>query len=191
MSTPKYVQVVLTDAHASMLSEALHAFAPEEEQQEEYAVLEHFVDTVRDNPDAFPVTGRMAASIKRRQRIAKGPAQPQSRKNRRKARQEKRQSASKRRRKERRERVEQMNAARERIEAELREMQEIAAERARRREQLASRDELPFDEVAELFELFDLPHVAKYLRDEHALTPQERLERAAKDREEYGLVSNA
>lgn len=184
------MQIVLTDDHVELLRRAASTFAPEPEEQDDFEALEHFINTVAEHPSAFPVTGRMAKSIKTRLRRAKGDAQPPSRKNKRKARQDKRMRTAKARRKNRAENAAAFNAAREKIEAELKEMFELQEERARRREYLAAQDSLPFEEVAELFELFDLPHVAKHLRDENALTPQQRLERAARDREEYGIGSN-
>lgn len=183
----QFVQVTLTTDHARMLHDALRVHAPEEDEQNEFLTLEHFFERVAENPGQFPVRGAMASSIKTRMRKLKGPREVPSGKNKRKARQGARMRTAKQRRKDRRHEVEQFNKARERMEADIAEAMEIAQERARRREVLASRDDLSHEEVQELFELFDLPHVSKYLKDEHDLTPEQRIERAAKDREEYGI----
>ncbi len=179
-----YVQIVLTDDLAQLFREGLSNIAVDPEADPNRAaqlqVAEGFLDNVIANPSAFPVTGAMANSIKARLRKLSGPAQPQSRRNRRKARQERRMRTAKARRQERRELAAAYNEAAARVWADMEEAERVHAERAAQREYLVAEDTLSNAQVAELFELFDLPHVADYIRREHELTPQERLDRAAR-----------
>lgn len=84
-----------------------------------------FFGMVAAEPRKFPVTGRMASKITEARRVAKGPAQPVSRRNARKERQEKRIGFSRRRRAERREFVANFNTAREAYERDMEEMRQI------------------------------------------------------------------
>jgi hypothetical protein len=128
------VQLVLTDDQA-LLTRQLIDLALSNSTEDQVGEVEAdaqrlavFFGAIAADPDRFPVSGRMATAMKRAKRRAKGPAQPQSRRNKRKARQEKRMSFHKRRRKERREFAEAYNAAREAMEAEQREMEEAYQE---------------------------------------------------------------
>jgi hypothetical protein len=100
-----------------------------DDEKASYEQLAVFMGQVALKPEAFPVTGRLAASIKTRARQLKGDAQPQSRKNKRKERQERRMRTSKARRRTRREDAEAYNVARTKMEAEIAEMQAIQDER--------------------------------------------------------------
>jgi len=131
----QFVQVVLTDEQALLLKGAAdiaieHAEdnAISEDEQNDLRRLAVFLTGVATTPEAFPVTGRMAANIKKRVRDLKGPAQPTRNANQRKARQERRQSVQKRARLERRETVAEHNAARERYERDMAELAEAQAE---------------------------------------------------------------
>lgn len=129
-----YVQVVLTDGHVRLLREGVGNLVVDPEGEPDRAaevyVLESFLDTVTEHPESFPVTGKMATSIKHRLRLLKGPAQPQSRRNKRKARQERRMSTAKRRRREKRELAAAYNEAQERLMAEVEEANAAYLERA-------------------------------------------------------------
>lgn len=142
------VEIVLTEEQVGLLSVAAgltlrsnedteHGLITlTEEEQADYERLAVFLTTVAANPQHFPVTGRMARSIKKRTLASRLPRPAagdtaRSVRNKRKARQEKRQGASKRRRKERREHVAAFNKARERYEADVKEMQEIQEQRQR------------------------------------------------------------
>jgi hypothetical protein len=76
----------------------------------------------------------MKTVVRRKFEPPKGPAQPASRRNKRKARQDARQGGHKRRRKERREMAEQYNAAREIVERDMAEAAEVQAETVARLE---------------------------------------------------------
>src|SRR5690242_17354963 len=141
-SRRRLVEVVLTEEQAGLLAAAaditLRSHEAEDglvtlNEQEELGMkqLAVFFVTVASSPQHFPVTGRMAKTVKSRTRAAKGEAKQTSRKNKRKARQERRMSFSKRRRKERREMAENFNKAREVYEAELAEIQAIQEQRQR------------------------------------------------------------
>lgn len=122
----RIVQVGLTEDQAKLLLGAAQIAVDRAEdysinpaEVEEFKRLEMFLTAVMLNPEAFPATGRLAKTVKTLTRRAKGPAQPQSRRNRRKARQEQRQSFAKRRRQERKALAAAYNEARERTEAEM------------------------------------------------------------------------
>lgn len=83
------LDIVLNDPERYVMSD---------EEREAYERLALFFGRAAVDPGHFPLTGKSAARIKSIVRKAKGPAQPQSRRNKRKARQERRQSAQKRRR---------------------------------------------------------------------------------------------
>lgn len=93
-----------------------------EEERHDYERLAVFFGTAAAEPARFPLSGRQASRIKSVVRKAKGPAQPLSRRNKRKARQEKRQGFHKRRRKDLKQFREQYNEAM----AQLRKEQEEA-----------------------------------------------------------------
>ena len=97
----------------------------EDEERAEYERLATFMGQVYTNPEAFPVMGESATKIRSIVRKAKGAAQPQSRRNKRKARQEQRQSRQKFLRQHRREFAQAYNEAREKMEAEMREAEEV------------------------------------------------------------------
>ena len=123
----RLVQVVLTVDQAFKLAQTVRyavedrAGAVDDTVLDDLRRLVVFFDYVAADPSRFPVTS-MTASLKRGLRRVKGPAQPQSRRNKRKARQEKRQSVAKRRRLQRREMVEAWNRAVAQIEAEMAEV---------------------------------------------------------------------
>lgn len=98
-----------------------------DEERADFQRLAVFLGEAAANPAAFPVTGEMATRVRSIVRRAKGPAQPQGRKNRRKLRQEKRQGFAKRRRAERRGMTEAYNAALTQYEAETEEAREAQA----------------------------------------------------------------
>lgn len=128
------VQIVLTDDLALKARLAIdniladENYVLKEEEEADYQRLAVALGQVAANPSAFPVTGKLAPSIRRVVRVAKGAAQPQSRRNKRKVRQQNRQGYAKWRRRERRRLVEEYNRAREIYEAEAREAEEAWAE---------------------------------------------------------------
>lgn len=137
------VQIVLTDDLALKARLAIDNILADdnyvltEEEEADYKRLAVAFGQVAANPSAFPVTGKMAPTIRRLTRAARraaspGVAQPQSRRNKRKARQEKRQGYAKWRRRERRALVEQFNRARELYEAEAREAEALWAKEQER-----------------------------------------------------------
>lgn len=128
------VQLVLTDDQA-LLNRQLIDLALSNSTEDQLGEAEAdaqrlavFFGAVAAQPEQFPVTGRMAAQLKTLQRKAKGPAQTETKRNKRKARQLKRQSFSKRRRAERAEYTAAYNVAREAMAAEAVEMEEAHAE---------------------------------------------------------------
>jgi len=112
---------------------------------------------VAANPERFPLSGRLAKAIKTAKRSAKGPAQHQSRRNRRKARQEKRQGFAKRRRAEKRENVAAHNAARESVERDMAEMEEAYQTQMARLTELSEKDQLTAEELQEMLSLSGAP----------------------------------
>lgn len=114
----QFVQLLLTDDQASKLKVAVdliledpERYVMTEEETEDYQRLSVYFTAVAGSPAHFAPSGEMAKSVKRIMRRAKGPAKPQSRRNKRKERQAARQGGAKRRRAERREAAEQYNAA--------------------------------------------------------------------------------
>lgn len=99
-----------------------------EGELEGYEALAAFFQDVADEPLKYRPTGKAATSVRKIVRGLKGPAQPQSRRNKRKARQEKRMGAAKRRRREQAQLTAEFNAARERIEKDMAEMEEAYRE---------------------------------------------------------------
>lgn len=132
-------QIVITDDQAKLLGAAADVTLRANEAEEFILLEEHektslqelavFMAMVAQHPGSFPITGRMAKSVKTRLRQLRGPAQPASARNKRKARQEKRQGFAKRRRKQRRELAEQYNQARQIMEQEMEEARQIQEER--------------------------------------------------------------
>jgi len=94
-------------------------FVMTDEERNEYERLAVFFGTVASDPSRFAPTGEMAQTVKSLVRRARGPAQPQSGRNKRKVRQERRQGFAKRRRAQRREFAEAYNAAVERVERDM------------------------------------------------------------------------
>jgi hypothetical protein len=133
------VQILLTPEQAALLGAAadvtVRAHEAEtlvvltDEEKTSYEQLAVFMGQVAIKPEAFPVTGRVAAKLKAHARKIKGEAQPPSRKNKRKERQERRMRTHKARRVQRRETAEAYNQARTVMEAELAEMNAIHDER--------------------------------------------------------------
>lgn len=126
----QFAQVVITDEQALLTRVALdlvlqdeERFVMSDEERADYARLAVFFGKVAQHPGAFPPTGKRATAVRQIVRRAKGSAQPQSRRNKRKARQEKRMSNSKRRRAERQEFTKLYNEALEKFEAERAEME--------------------------------------------------------------------
>ena len=113
------LDIILNDPERYVLSE---------DERASYEKLAVFFGVAATDPSRFPPTGDSARMVKKLMRRAKGPAQPQSRRNKRKARQERRMRTAKARRKYKREDAENYNRAREAMEAELREMEQIHAE---------------------------------------------------------------
>jgi len=104
----------------------------DEEAREAVLDLKMFLETVLNNPTAFPPTGELARSIRKATALAKGTSKPPSRKNKRKARQEKRQGWNKQRRKLRAANVAAYNEAVKRTEADREEAEAAWAEQAER-----------------------------------------------------------
>jgi hypothetical protein len=121
----QFVQLLLTDEQALYLNASVdllladtERFVMTDEERDNYQRLSVFFSEVVRNPAHFAPTGEMADTVKSIVRKLKGPAQPQSRRNRRKARQERRMSFRKRERAQRRENAEMYNAAMAALEAE-------------------------------------------------------------------------
>lgn len=118
----QFVQMLITDEQALKIRLAIdlvlqdpERFVMTDDERTEYERLAVFFGHAGVNPSAFSPTGEMAQTVKTLVRRAKGPAQPQSRRNRRKLRQERRRGWQKLQRKQRREMAEQLNAAMERL----------------------------------------------------------------------------
>jgi hypothetical protein len=163
---PELTQIVLTDDQALQVSQALslaieNSFPEQlggEEGEQALKQLSVFFGLVAANPERFPVSGRLAKALKTAKRSAlKGPAQPQSRRNKRKARQEKRRSFHKRRRKEQAETVAAHNAAQEALERDLAEMEETYQEQMARLTELSEKNNLTVEELRELLSLSGAP----------------------------------
>lgn len=135
-----YAQTVITDEQALLLTQAiglaLENSTAEQIGEDEEALqsLAVFFADVAANPVKYPVTGRMASTVRRIVRASKGPAQPKP-VNARKARQAARQGGAKRRRQQRREQAQAWNDAVELYESEQSEMAAAMVE-----EQRAMRD---------------------------------------------------
>lgn len=131
------VEIVLTDEQALMASVALDSLISDEnyelteEEEAEFERLSALLKIAAQYPSKFPVTGKLAPSVRKAVRRVKGAAQPKP-VNARKARQERRQGYAKERRRLRREHSEAYNRAVEQYEAEARERAEIAAEQETR-----------------------------------------------------------
>lgn len=152
----QYVQLVFTTDQVAELKDGLANVVVDAETEPERLaalnLLQTFLGAALDHPEAFPVTGRMAESIKTRLRRLRGPAQPRPL-NRRKKRQEKRMRTAKARRQQRREQVAAFNEARERVEAEVQEILAIHEERMKRADELIRKGMLTGEEVQELMSL--------------------------------------
>jgi hypothetical protein len=196
--TANLVHPILTEAQATLVHQALIAFLntpegnlsenPGEETliRKELSELVYFFSEVVEHPEGFGLRSEKAtqAIIRENRRSQKGPAQPQSGRNKRKARQEARQGGHKQRRKQRREYAEQQKEAMAKMEADLKEAQE-AYEAAQKKlvdrfEALATKDTLTNEEVQEVIEMFGSPEGAAKMRELRAENdPQKRLDNAA------------
>lgn len=99
-----------------------------EEERSQYERLAVFFGTAAVDPSRFPLSPRQASRIKSVVKKARGPAQPQSRRNKRKARQERRIAFAKQRRKDRREFAAAYNEAMRKMAEEQEEMEKAYAE---------------------------------------------------------------
>jgi hypothetical protein len=133
----QFIQTLLTDEQALKIRYAIDVLLqdPEryvmtDEERTEYERLAVFWGHAVTNPSAFSPTGEMAQRVKTIVRRAKGPAQPPSRRNKRKARQEQRRAFQKLRRKQRREFNEQYNSAMEQLRSDAEEAERNAQELA-------------------------------------------------------------
>ena len=131
----QFVELVISDEQALMTRLALdiilndpERYVLSDEERQQYERLAVFFGTAAADPSRFPLSGRQAKTIKSIVRKAKGPAQPQSRRNRRKVRQAQRQSFHKRRRQELREFKDEYNEAMKKLAAEAEEAQRAAEE---------------------------------------------------------------
>jgi hypothetical protein len=128
----RLVQLVLTVDQCEMINGAMRdaANSPDVTMEESQRIydLGYIFQAASEQPSKFPITGKKAASLARALRLGKGPAQPQSRKNKRKARQEARQGWSKKRRKLRAANAKAYNEAVAIQEAEMAEMEAAYAE---------------------------------------------------------------
>lgn len=139
------VQILLTPEQAALLGasadvtvrahEAETLVELTDDEKSSYQQLAVFMGMVASDPSKFPVTGKLARTIKTRARQLKATPNPDSgntnasRRNKRKARQERRQRSHKVRRRTRREDAAAYNVARTQMEAEIAEMQAIQDER--------------------------------------------------------------
>jgi hypothetical protein len=131
----QFAELVLSDEQALMTRAAIdlvlsdpERFVMTDEERADYERLAVFFGAAAVEPSRFPLSPRQADRIKSVVRKAKGPAQPQSRRNKRKARQERRQSFHKRRRQENRQMREQYHAAMEALERDRQEAEEAFKE---------------------------------------------------------------
>ncbi|MDE2103114.1 MAG: hypothetical protein KGL39_38065 [Patescibacteria group bacterium] len=143
----QFVQTLITDEQALKVRLAIdlvlqdpERFVMTDEERTEYERLAVFYGHAASNPAAFSPTGEMAQTVKKLVRSAKGPAQPSSRRNRRKRRQERRTSWRKRERMHRRETAEQFNAAMEALRRDAEEAEAAAQEAQTRYESEAKFD---------------------------------------------------
>jgi len=192
------VHPILTEEQAGLVHQALIALLntpegdlstdPGEEHMVKNKISElvYFFNEVVDHPEKFGLrsvedTKRL---IRAHKSMAKGPAQPRSRRNKRKARQEARQGGHKQRRKERKEMAAAQREAVRKVEADMREAEEAYQEAQRkyveRFETLAAKDVLSNEELQEVIEMFGSPEGAARVREIRALqNPQARLDAAA------------
>jgi hypothetical protein len=145
----RFVQLLLTAEQAELVAAALRDTEAaireegtnEETTSEEVANNERVGEAARavgrlsllfadaaENPSKYPPQGKLASTVRDITRRAKGAAQPEGRKNKRKARQERRIATAKERRRYRREMAEGFNKAREIMEQEAAEAAEFQAE---------------------------------------------------------------
>lgn len=143
----QFVETLITDEQALKIRLAVdlilqdpERFVMTDEERTEYERLAVFFGHAATNPSAFAPTGQQAQTVKTLVRRAKGPAQTQSRRNRRKARQERRTSWRKRERAHRRETAEQFNAAMESLQRDMAEAEAAAQEAQARYESEAKFD---------------------------------------------------
>ena len=113
------LDIVLNDPERYVLTE---------EERSAYERLAVFFGHAVVDPSRFPLSPRQASRIKSVVKKARGPAQPQSRRNKRKARQERRIAFAKQRRKQNREFREQYNEAMAQLRKEQEEMEQAYAE---------------------------------------------------------------
>ena len=113
------LDIVLNDPERYVLTE---------DERSAYERLAVFFGSAAVDPARFPLSPRQKSRIKSIVRKAKGPAQPQSRRNKRKARQERRISFAKKRRKQNRELREAYNEAMAKLREEEAEMEAAYAE---------------------------------------------------------------
>lgn len=131
----QFVQTLITDEQALKIRLAIdlvlqdpERFVMTDEERTEYERLGTFYGYAAANPSAFAPTGEMAQTVKSIIRRTKGPAQPASRRNKRKARQLRRRAHQKMMRKQRREFNEQYNAAMEQLRKDAEEAERNAQE---------------------------------------------------------------
>lgn len=192
------VHPILTAEQALLVHQALVAFLnspeesfsanPDEEQRvrSDLSELVFFFNAIVEHPEQFPLRSRddNTRIVRARKAALKGPAQPQSRKNKRKARQARRMSHAKRRRANRGAEAADQRQALARVEQDMADAQE-AYETAKQRfidrfEGLARKDTLSNEELQEVLELFGSPEAAERVRELRAADqPQARLDRAA------------
>lgn len=131
----QFVETLITDDQALKIRLALDLILQDpdryvmtDEERDEYQRLAVFYGVVATDPSRFAPTGKNAQTVKSIVRRVKGPAQPQSRRNRRKMRQERRRAHQKLMRSQRREFAEQYNAAMQTLRSEAEEAGRAAAE---------------------------------------------------------------
>lgn len=126
----RFAQIVVTDEQAELISAALNDAAGNEDLHEDDAKqigrLQLMFQDVTETPAKYPVTGKMAGTVRSIVRRAKGAAQPKPL-NTRKARQEQRMRTAKERRRLRRQIAGSYNAA-----VEIMEQEQLEAEAARK-----------------------------------------------------------
>lgn len=131
-------QIVVTDDQAGLLAaaadttiradEAGELIALEDVERESLAQLATFMTMVATEPGRFPLTGKLAKSLRSKSKALKGPATTASPTNKRKQRQEKRRAFHKLRRQNRREEVATFNARREAYEEQIEQQERDQAE---------------------------------------------------------------
>lgn len=194
------VQPILTEEQALLVHQALIALlntppgelstSPDEETsvKQQLSELVYFFSTVVEHPEKFQLRSPEDNQriIRAAKRAAKGPAQPQSRRNRRKARQAERTRTAKARRKEAKYMAEEHNRALRIFEAEQKEAEEAyEAERERiidRFESIAGKETIRAEELQEVLELFGSPEAAERARELRANNDPQRRLAAAQER---------